>query len=674
MSHKNSEPQPKRLKQLSILEVFAVHSQKRSNSFDTSTKSNRGKLKQRSENQNITSTKKSVMDLDNTEQSKLLQALDDCEKKMDCLNADEEQCLDPKIRMPTENVDSQSFEKKGQSLESIVCEEPTASRTCDSPLLFESQKSKDASLSLSPTKQEPCWLGTAIKDLQISPTPLRPLEQSQNHTVLFGSFKVSQHESNPSQSNNYIDAWDGKHVRLPCSPKSLYPIMSSDNGESLTERWGMIEAALLIDINSSIDLEEAILTYNSRNAKQWSFKGLHSFFAEDVDMEYRRDFFEVTLPKMIQLALRLPFLLNKPIPLLTAQKSHKITMTQQQIACLLCNAFLCTFPRRNSKQKNAEYVEYPDINFNRLFAVGGRYGKQIMGEKLKTLLHYFKRVTDDMPGGNITFERRALDEFPHWSQSPCELFRLHVNSVDRIENAGLGMLQVDFANKFIGGGVLGAGMVQEEIRFCICPELIISRLFTEKMHDNECVVITGVEQFSRYSGYAETYKWDGNFLDTTESDKWGRRRTKILAIDAIHFRRKSDQFTPSNLKRELNKAFSGFMCNYDDDEPTAIATGNWGCGAFGGDPLLKGLLQLMAAAAVGRDLCYFSFHDSQLMSDLFEMYTFIKSKKLSISNLWYTLTKYNSEVIHSEDEKKENLLEYLHRLHSEYDDTTDEEL
>ncbi|CAK8672412.1 unnamed protein product [Clavelina lepadiformis] len=493
MSHKNSEPQPKRLKQLSILEVFAVHSQKRSNSFDTSTKSNRGKLKQRSENQNITSTKKSVMDLDNTEvvtlseesnnqikmdkfypresddnfqsssqnasnhsitefnslhssqqlqQSKLLQALDDCEKKMDCLNADEEQCLDPKIRMPTENVDSQSFEKKGQSLESIVCEEPTASRTCDSPLLFESQKSKDASLSLSPTKQEPCWLGTAIKDLQISPTPLRPLEQSQNHTVLFGSFKVSQHESNPSQSNNYIDAWDGKHVRLPCSPKSLYPIMSSDNGESLTERWGMIEAALLIDINSSIDLEEAILTYNSRNAKQWSFKGLHSFFAEDVDMEYRRDFFEVTLPKMIQLALRLPFLLNKPIPLLTAQKSHKITMTQQQIACLLCNAFLCTFPRRNSKQKNAEYVEYPDINFNRLFAVGGRYGKQIMGEKLKTLLHYFKRVTDDMPGGNITFERRALDEFPHWSQSPCELFRLHVNSVDRIENAGLGMLQV----------------------------------------------------------------------------------------------------------------------------------------------------------------------------------------------------------------------------------------
>lgn len=41
------------------------------------------------------------------------------------------------------------------------------------------------------------------------------------------------------------------------------------------------------------------------------------------------------------------------------------------------------------------------------------------------------------------------------------------------------MLQVDFANKRVGGGVLGRGSVQEEIRFVICPELIVSRLLTE---------------------------------------------------------------------------------------------------------------------------------------------------------------------------------------------------
>lgn len=51
--------------------------------------------------------------------------------------------------------------------------------------------------------------------------------------------------------------------------------------------------------------------------------------------------------------------------------------------------------------------------------------------------------------------------------------------------------QVDFANRSVGGGVLGMGCVQEEIRFLVCPELIVSRLFTEHLQDNECLVVTG---------------------------------------------------------------------------------------------------------------------------------------------------------------------------------------
>jgi len=56
------------------------------------------------------------------------------------------------------------------------------------------------------------------------------------------------------------------------------------------------------------------------------------------------------------------------------------------------------------------------------------------------------------------------------------------------------MSQVDFANKRIGGGVLGWGAVQEEIRFMICPELIVSRLFSEQMDHNESIIITGAER------------------------------------------------------------------------------------------------------------------------------------------------------------------------------------
>lgn len=53
------------------------------------------------------------------------------------------------------------------------------------------------------------------------------------------------------------------------------------------------------------------------------------------------------------------------------------------------------------------------------------------------------------------------------------------------------MFQVDFANKYIGGGALGRGLVQEEIRFMVCPEMIVSRLFTEVLEKNECLVMTG---------------------------------------------------------------------------------------------------------------------------------------------------------------------------------------
>ena len=73
--------------------------------------------------------------------------------------------------------------------------------------------------------------------------------------------------------------------------------------------------------------------------------------------------------------------------------------------------------------------------------------------------------------------------------------------------------QVDFANSYIGGGVLNAGRVQEEIKFCMCPELIVSMLFTERMGGNEAIIISGFEQFSDYSGYASKLKFEGEFID-----------------------------------------------------------------------------------------------------------------------------------------------------------------
>ncbi len=91
---------------------------------------------------------------------------------------------------------------------------------------------------------------------------------------------------------------------------------------------------------------------------------------------------------------------------------------------------------------------------------------------------------------------------------------------------------MDFANCYIGGGVLGHGCVQEEIRFMICPELLASMLFTERMSWNESVFIIGTargisgqllitvspsgsERFSLYAGYASSFQWTAGFTDET---------------------------------------------------------------------------------------------------------------------------------------------------------------
>jgi poly(ADP-ribose) glycohydrolase len=42
----------------------------------------------------------------------------------------------------------------------------------------------------------------------------------------------------------------------------------------------------------------------------------------------------------------------------------------------------------------------------------------------------------------------------------------------------------------VGGGVLGYGCIQEEIRFMINTELIASLLFTARLQDNECLLST----------------------------------------------------------------------------------------------------------------------------------------------------------------------------------------
>jgi poly(ADP-ribose) glycohydrolase len=483
-----------------------------------------------------------------------------------------------------------------------------------------------------------------------------------NSTILFHLPFSDENDDNihppsPHRTNSirYSD-WNRDHVRLPCCSESKIMKTDENGKKELKSRWEVITKSLKQPIKNSYDLEKAIKNYNEQYANVWDFSGLHNLFQQLPESE-SDEFFNEILPKLIDLALQLPELIQCPIPLLKQGMNSSISMSQQQASCLLVNAFFCTFPYRNKAKKHSDYANYPEINFNRLFFSSG----QKVIEKLKCILNYFRRIVTKMPCGVITYLRKSKQVADDWEDETKLLssIKYHISNDKKIEEAE-GMLQVDFANKFIGGGVLGSGCVQEEIRFIINPELIVAKLFTECLEDNEAFLVIGCEQFNSYSGYASTFKFDGNFVDKTPMDIYRRKQTRIVAIDALNYSIKNNQFDEKAICRDLNKAFVGFTSikTSDSIDSSPLATGCWGCGAFAGNSMRAALIQLMACCRCERNMAFFTFRDELLKDEIHEIFELLINERVTIGELAKILRQFNTDL---EFEREDGLQRFIRK-------------
>ncbi|KAL3041850.1 hypothetical protein OYC64_019932 [Pagothenia borchgrevinki] len=477
-----------------------------------------------------------------------------------------------------------------------------------------------------------CCLLKDMKRIPQCDNKLGRLEFSKTHTVLVdvGIFNVG---AGPLPQEGR-DVWNSDFVKMPNSQsshmKTGFTMQTKVRWEVISKQLSSLSKKTTASVN---DLEEAIIKYNPKYKSQWSFDALSSLVKANPKGD---NYLPKLFPKIAELALRLPELVMKAVPLLKRGHPAAITLSQTQIACLLANAFFCTYPHRNASGPKAEYHNYPSINFTSLFGNWSSRKKQ----KLRAIMHYFQEVTAKEPTGLVTFERHCLrdTDFSNWRSCNKKMPKLHVASLGTIENEGKGMLQVDFASSWIGGGVLGSGLVQEEILFIINPELIVSRLFTEKLGDKECLIVTGSQQFSNYSGFGDTFQWEGPHEERLNRDEWARLQRQIVAIDALHFKHRSEQFNMINVTRELNKAYCGFK-GHRPDEPD-IATGNWGCGAFNGDKQLKAVIQLMAAAQAKRGLAFFTFEDESLKQGLQQTHHLLVTERTTVEKLFILLEDY----------------------------------
>jgi len=353
---------------------------------------------------------------------------------------------------------------------------------------------------------------------------------------------------------------------------------------------------------------------------------------------------------MAGLVMSLPELFPLGLEVLDWHRNAQVTLTRKQCAALNAASFFNALPGDDHQcalASKERALQLPGFGFEHVLA-----GE---AEKVLCLIAYFNKIqeaSDAFLAETVTFARRAVDAKElmspaHWYSLETPLADVCVIEEGVIE-AAHGDLQADFANEYLGGGALNYGCVQEEIRFAISPECFVGMLFCEVMLAHEAIFIVGTHQYSCYKGYAHSFQFNG--VNTEEfplkPDALGRRGPHIVAFDALMCPG-AQQYDAPGVQRELVKAYTA--CLGDPEESAAerrsgFATGNWGCGAFGGDPQLKALLQWLAASATGRTLRYFTFGDHRI-SELKEIVSLIKEKAPRCCDLYKLLFNHSPKQV-----------------------------
>ena len=343
-------------------------------------------------------------------------------------------------------------------------------------------------------------------------------------------------------------------------------------------------------------------------------------------------------PYLRQLALNITNILPNEIPLLQQMEIfNKNELTRKQVALLFMLSFFGLIPQSMNNKlnvfnvsavlfaKNGTKFEFGRCFLNYLTTIGKWLSQNdpILEEKIIYLRESINRY-------NLRFENFNLTNL-------CPVNFIPQGSLI----TGNSSYCVDFANQYIGGGTLLGGCVQEEILFAINPEAIVAMLFMEKMHECDAIGIFNVIQYSSYDGYKNTFTFTGNCVINCFASQIKRRR--LIAIDASckvdpNLNSMDLNTYQQNINRDIYKAYSGFyLINSENMFEKSIATGNWGCGIFGGNPQLKFIEQWIAASFAGAQrLDYFTFND-QSMQYLMQFYQNIMNKFRFANNLYRAL-------------------------------------
>ena len=385
--------------------------------------------------------------------------------------------------------------------------------------------------------------------------------------------------------------------------------------------WEKTQKMFCAEVKSIQDLNNVFYKGNSN-----LFKEIEKSFPEDGIQ------FLNIYDNICKLVLDLDNIFPKgEIEILKSNTTNKIILTRKQVALIFILGFFNIFNLGMNKMNiNSRYdfsnILYskndPNLSKGRSFINYMTIIGKWLGEKNPILNEYITYLRENRDFNIKNFEN---------IKQLCDIEIIEKGSMFDTKAS----FCIDFANKYIGGGILNKSIVQEEILFTVEPEAIVSMFLMEKMEDNDAIRIDNLIQYSNYSGYSKSFKYENSAINDQKLIKHN-----IIAIDAVFDY--SGGLDKDYVIRDLIKAYVGFnLINFDDKDVVkldkTISTGNWGCGAFRGDFELKFIQQWLAATYAGvNKLYYYSFGRKEMNNAVKNLE---KIKLFKVNDLYKRLTK-----------------------------------
>jgi len=313
------------------------------------------------------------------------------------------------------------------------------------------------------------------------------------------------------------------------------------------------------------------------------------------------------------------------LPAFPANSNGSVSLTRRKVRCLNTFVFI-----GGLKEK-----QWPNFSFECDYVPLIKNTDSVSMARIQCHLSYlFETINAEfMPNEIVTYTRRLPDEFPNWANCTTGFENVEVQVfADTLIEDQPASCHIDFANKHLHIAQIIPSATQEEVVFSIRPECFPAMLLFQTMFASDTIILSNVQRYCNYTGYLHTFEYAGPFKNRTSENP-----VHVLAIDAI-MNVGFKQFQEENVLRDLNKAYSGFdFPNYEDEW---ISTGMWGCGVFGGDPVLKFLQQMMAAAVTNKKLYYSCYLNERLTNQLQNLGQKLIEDELKVKDVWEIIMKF----------------------------------